>query len=221
MMGLPGRLDSPNGVLHPQLVVDIQNRSFFYVKSHQDHSCNNDSSLTGARRIMEDSKGVIMKSYNAPWAMSLIVISSLCTAVCIGAAIWSLRQSGWKLEWTALIPIVVLCGCVLFIIRGYTVTSDAILVHRLLWTTRLRLTDLQSADFEPNAMRRSLRLFGNGGLFAFSGWFRNHKLGRYRAFVTDPERTVVLHFTRRTVLVSPSLPEDFVRAVAAAGQLGS
>ena len=64
--------------------------------------------------------------------------------------------------------------------------------------------------------RRSIRTFGNGGLYSFTGWFRNTALGAYRAFVTDPHRTVVLHFPTRTVVVSPSAPEDFVHVIRAA-----
>ena len=139
------------------------------------------------------------------------MMSALSAVVCIGAAIsvlWSGRS------WMAVLPVAILCGGVLFTIRGYTVSPEAILVHRLFWTTRLPLAALQSAQFEPDAMRRSLRTFGNGGLFSFTGFFRNSSLGSYRAFVTDPHRTVVLHFRARTVVVSPSAPEEFVHDVA-------
>ncbi len=77
-----------------------------------------------------------MKNYAAPWSKSLNVISSLVTAICIGVAtslVWTGRP------WAALLPVVIICSGILFTIRGYTVTPDAILVHRLLWTTRLPL----------------------------------------------------------------------------------
>jgi hypothetical protein len=59
-------------------------------------------------------------------------------------------------------------------------------------------------------MRWSIRMCGNGGLYSYSGFFRNKALGTYRAFVTDPHQTVVLHFPNRTVVVSPSAQEEFV-----------
>jgi hypothetical protein len=119
----------------------------------------------------------------------------------------------------ALLPLAIVCGGILFTIRGYTVNSDVLIVHRLFWTTRLPLAGLHSAQVEPEAMRWSIRTFGNGGLFAFTGWFRNTTLGAYRAFVTDPHRTVVLQFTGRTVVISPSTPEEFVRDVRIATQV--
>ncbi len=154
-----------------------------------------------------------MKKYTAPWSTSLIVVSSLATLICVGVAI-SVAWSGRA--WIALLPLGIIGGGILFTIRGYTVTPDTLLIHRLLWRTRLPLAGLHSAQVEPEAMRRSIRTFGNGGLYSFTGWFRNTALGAYRAFVTDPHRTVVLHFPTRTVVVSPSAPEDFVDVIRAA-----
>jgi hypothetical protein len=159
-----------------------------------------------------------MKEYTAPWSTSLIVVSSIGTLICVGAAISAARSGR---PWIALLPLAIVCGGILFTIRGYTVTPDALLVRRLFWTTRLPLSGLHSAQVEPEAMRRSIRTFGNGGLFSFTGWFRNAALGGYRAFVTDPHRTVVLHFPARTVVVSPSAPEDFVQDVRATTHMPS
>jgi hypothetical protein len=149
-----------------------------------------------------------MKQYKAPWDTLLIVASSLLTALCVGIAFVAFKHGGRSL-WVGSLPLALIVGCALFAIRGYTVTPDAILVHRLFWTTRLPLVGLQSAQFEPNAMRWSIRIFGIGGFFSFSGLYRNKLLGAYRAFVTDRHRTVVLRYSGRTVVVSPASPEEF------------
>ena len=104
-----------------------------------------------------------------------------------------------------------LSGALPFIVRGYTITGDTILVHRLLWDTKLPRAGLESATAEPDAKRRSIRTFGNGGAFSITGWYRNKRLGSYRAFVTDPRRAVVLRYANRRVVLSPDAPEDFVR----------
>jgi hypothetical protein len=67
----------------------------------------------------------------------------------------------------------------------------------------------------PFAMRRSLRSFGNGGLFCFAGLFRNKQLGPYRAFATNPAPTVVLRFARHVIVITPENPEEFVGALEA------
>jgi hypothetical protein len=91
---------------------------------------------------------------------------------------------------------------------------DAILVHRLLWSTPLPRVGLRSAQVEPDAMRGSLRTFGNGGAFSFSGFYYNQRLGSYRAFVTDPRRAVVLRYATRRIVLSPDSPEYFLRDLA-------
>lgn len=151
-----------------------------------------------------------MKHYKAPWSTSLIVISSAGGLLCSALSLGMLSSGRAHATWLAVLLIALLFASALFTVRGYSVRPDAILVHRLFWTTRLPRAGLQSAQVAPNAMRRSIRLLGNGGLFSFTGWFRNKAFGTYRAFVTDPQRAVVLHFRRRTVIVSPSAPEEFV-----------
>jgi hypothetical protein len=152
-----------------------------------------------------------MKHYKAPWGTPLIVSSSLATVLCLGLAVYLDRNN---LGRVALLLLAINVFAALFTIRGYTITADAILVHRLFWATRLPLAGLQSAEFSPGAMCKSMRTFGNGGLFSFTGFYRNKALGSYRAFVTDLRRTVVLRYDKRTVVISPAVPEEFVRDLA-------
>ena len=62
-------------------------------------------------------------------------------------------------------------------------------------------------------MMGSIRLFGNGGVFCFIGYYRNAILGNYRAYVTDYAKSVILEFGGRKILVSPDDPEAFVEAL--------
>lgn len=101
----------------------------------------------------------------------------------------------------------------LFSVRGYAVTGRELWIQRACWQTRYSLDQLQSAHADPGAMQGSLRMAGNGGLFAFTGWFRNKKLGTYRAFVTDQTRCVVMEFKDRKIVVSPGDPAGFLRAL--------
>jgi len=140
----------------------------------------------------------------------LFVVSLLLTGLCLAIAFSAFRKGGVGSIWVGSGLLVLVFGCALFTVRGYTVTGEAILVHRLFWVTRLPLKGLRSAQFEPNVMRRSIRTFGNGGFFSFTGFYRNKLLGSYRAFVTDRRQTVVLRYAGRIVVLSPESPEDFV-----------
>lgn len=154
-----------------------------------------------------------MKQYKAPWDGLLVTLSSLLTALCLGITFLVFQQGG-RAMWFGWLPLGLIVGCALFAIRGYTVTPDAILVRRLFWTTRLPRAGLQSAQFEPDAMRRSIRTFGNGGFFSYSGFYRSERLGSYRSLVTDRHQTVVLRYAGSTVVVSPALPVEFAHEVA-------
>ena len=159
-------------------------------------------------------KNQTAKYYKAPWSTALVVVTSAVTVLLLGITLGLAIYGRGILPWVGLLPLAILIGSVPFTVRGYTVTPDAILVHRLFWTTRLPLSGLESARFEPEAMRGSIRTFGNGGLFSITGFFRNKALGSYRAFVTDQHQTVVLHYSGRTVVVSPSSPEEFAHDIS-------
>jgi len=158
-----------------------------------------------------------MKTYKAPWGTTLIVMSALATLLCLGITfgipLLPAPKHGLGM-WLRWLPLVLVFACALFTVRGYTITPDAILVHRLLWATRLPRAGLKSAEFVPKAMCKSLRTCGNGGFFSFTGFYWSKTLRSYRAYVTDLRLTVVLRYGRRTVVVSPDAPENFVRDLA-------
>jgi hypothetical protein len=152
-----------------------------------------------------------MKQFNAPWGVLLWVMSTLATAACLAVAMSPCPV------WLRVLAPFGIGGAALFTVRGYRVGADCIWVQRLFWSTRLPLAGLQSVRVPSDEERRSLtvRTFGNGGFFSFTGWYWSKALGTYRAFVTDPKRMVILTFARRTVVLSPDCPDDFIRELSA------
>ena len=150
-----------------------------------------------------------MKRYDARWDALLVVISTLLTALCLGLAISEFWRHGVS-AWVGWLLIALVAGCALFSIRGYTVTPEALFVQRLFWSTRVPLAGLQSARHEHMPIWRGIRI-GNGGFFSFTGWRYSPGYGLYRVFVTNGSDRVVLRYTNRTVVVSPSEPEEFIR----------
>ena len=156
-----------------------------------------------------------MKTHKAPWGKALVIVSALVTVLCLGAAVATPLilpgEAGWTIVLLRWLPPVLLSGMLPFIVRSYSITEDAILIRRLFWNTRLERGLLVSAEIAPRIMNKSLRACGNGGGFSFTGWYWNRNLGLYRAFVTDLNRTVVLRFRLRNIVVSPEDPAAFVR----------
>ena len=106
-------------------------------------------------------------------------------------------------------------GSLAFIIRGFSLSGRGLEIQRLAWSTRVALTGLREVSVRPDAMRGAWRIWGNGGLFAISGRFSSSQLGRFRAFVTDPARAVVLVTSDGPIVVSPDDPEAFAREARA------
>ena len=159
-----------------------------------------------------------MKEYAAPMSRLLVITGTFATLVCLAAGVIVYMQSETEVPMrrlVALLPVLILVVAALFSVRGYLVTADELVIRRLLWTTRFRRADLESATADREALRGSIRLFGNGGLYSFTGLFRSRALGRYHAYVTDPTRTVILRFKQRTIVISPDNPDAFVRDILA------
>ncbi len=159
-----------------------------------------------------------MKYFPAPWGWPLILISALATLTLAGISAFiatdAARHSGGPPLWVALLPLLALAFTAPFAIRGYTLMpGEFLLVHRLFWATTLPLAGLESASFEPQVLSRCLRVWGNGGLFAFSGFYWSRRTGFFRAFVTDLRETVVLRFPGRIIVVSPAPAEEFVQDI--------
>lgn len=162
--------------------------------------------------------------FGAPWALSLKLMTIFSIVILGGLAVIGLTAEPidtwlWPLAMVAL-PLGVLVVAAFFMILGYELAPDELLIRRPGWTSRIGLEGLTSVEVDPEAMRRSLRTFGNGGLFCFAGRFRNRKLGAYRAWATDPKSSVVLKFSDRTLVVTPDQPRKFAAKIASRIQAG-
>lgn len=155
--------------------------------------------------------------FKAPWGTPLKLISLFLCALCLGLATFGLIGAPERFPFNSilmvLVPLLGLAACACFTIRGYRLAGGYLFIQRLGWETSFSLRGLQSVTADPGVMRGSLRLFGNGGAFSISGVYWNRRLGRYRAFVTDMHRTVVLRWSDRVMVVSPDSPERFVETV--------
>jgi hypothetical protein len=156
-------------------------------------------------------------TFGAPRGRTLKITTTLCLLICFGIPVIGLFNyssfPGPVLWSVMLLPLMLVAGTACFMIRGYSVTDGALIIHRLGWNFRMELAALLEVKADPAALKGSIRLAGNGGLFAFCGWFRNARLGVFRAFCTDTAHAVILRFPDRTVVVTPDQPEKFVSAV--------
>jgi hypothetical protein len=152
--------------------------------------------------------------FGAPWSRSLKAASLLAVVMLtvVAAAGMFVMPAGLLLVRCVMIglPIGILAISFLNMVSGYTLSATHLEVERPLWNTAFPLAQLVSVAGDQEIFKGSLRLFGNGGLFSFTGYFWKRGLGCYRAFATDPGRAVVLKFRRRIIVISPDDPQHFI-----------
>lgn len=156
--------------------------------------------------------------FRAPWSRMVKIATAvvIALAIALNALPFLARPSFVPTLVLHLGLWLVLLFCLLFSVNGFSVRDGRLLVHRLGWATTFDLKRLSGFEANPHAMMGSIRLFGNGGIFCFTGFYRNGVIGRYRAYVTDPANAVVLEFGARRIVVSPDDPQAFVEALGEA-----
>lgn len=157
----------------------------------------------------------MMLEFGAPWSRSLKTASTVSTLllalIALAGLLWDPGPPIWPARALMIaLPLAALAIAFLSIISGYALNTDVLQVRRPFSSTSFALNDLKSVSGDPDAFKGALRLFGNGGLFSFTGYFWTRKLGFFRAFATDPARALVLKFSRRTIVITPDDPLHFI-----------
>lgn len=153
----------------------------------------------------------------ATWPPVLKLISALGTLLLLGIGFAAYLAIPVPNGWThrvglvvAMLPVLTLPFCIFYMVRGYAVDQDSLYIKRLITSTRIPLQGLSNVWPQADVVKGSIRVCGNGGLFAFTGWFYSKRLGRYRIFGTDLKHAVVLTFPGRTIVVTPQNPHPFI-----------
>jgi len=129
---------------------------------------------------------MVLRDPHAPRAM---VAAGGVTPIALAAVLWAAR------------------------IRRYRLAGDELQIELRFRTVRFPLAGLVSAAADREAMRHAWKMYGNGGLGAYSGRFRSRRLGPFRAYLTDAGRAVVLRWPGRCLVISPDQPTYFLEAV--------
>ncbi len=102
----------------------------------------------------------------------------------------------------------------LFSVTGYTLKEEYLIVSRPLWKTKITLPPGAKARLEPEVKERLIKTFGNGGLFGYTGSFRNKILGNFKMYGTCWTHAVSITGGSEEfkIVISPENPELFVQS---------
>lgn len=105
--------------------------------------------------------------------------------------------------------------------RGYVVAEHSVNVERLVGNVKVPLESVRETRAATSEdFRGTFRLWGNGGLFGYYGWFQTSTLGRSLWYVTNRRNAVIVATDARTTLFSPDDVEGFLAAIRAYAPAG-
>lgn len=111
-----------------------------------------------------------------------------------------------------LLPLISFIGVYLFRPNNYSVSSDKLLIHRMISNVEIDRNNIQSVqEIDESQVKNSLRTFGVGGFFGNFGTFWNGRLGKMTWYVTRKNNFVLVETKdQKKIILTPDEPEQFV-----------
>jgi hypothetical protein len=163
-----------------------------------------------------------LPQFPARWSGFVKIVTALCCVLLMGfplvVATIKMRGAnpGIRLIFPAVLCPFILMSSGLFAVLGYSIREERLVVHRPFWTSTYPLEGLKESSFRPGRFLAGVRLCGSGGLWGWFGLFYNSEFKMYHLQGTRLEDVVVLRWDKRTLVVTPSAPAEFVRILQAA-----
>ena len=153
-------------------------------------------------------------SWSLPLTLRMVVTMFFAPFVAVGIFVGLRVLGDFRLELDlaiAALPVAYAIAYMLRAIRGFALSRDAVFVRRFLWTTVEPLSGLRSATIDTEALAGIERLRTRPGGFGIGGWYWSAQFGRFRGYLTNVNRPVVLTLERGVIILSPDDPDAFVR----------
>lgn len=149
-----------------------------------------------------------MRHPAAPASASIKIVTSFIIALTAVFILLSVYESA--LLFAGMVLAVVSVVAYLRAPVAYEISSGHLIVHYR-WGER-RFGLVEGCSRIEGRFPLTIRLWGNGGMFAGTGIFWNRTLGIFRVYVTrgKPSELVLVKTTKRPVLISPADPDRFI-----------
>ena len=98
---------------------------------------------------------------------------------------------------------------------GYEINPQNISIIRRVNSFIIPRSEILSIEpLSDDDMGRAWRLFGNGGMFGYTGWFSSSKQGRMRWFVSQRKNYIAITLqNHKKYIVSPDDVDGFMQAM--------
>ena len=110
---------------------------------------------------------------------------------------------------------IILTVSYLFMPRWYLVSPKGLRIGRRISDVLIPIEAIDNArTVTEEEMGFAIRLFGNGGVFGFTGYYFSRKMGRMRLYATRKSNYVlIIRKGNKKIIVTPDNPEAMVEAI--------
>lgn len=146
----------------------------------------------------------------------ITILITLIFVTVIGGNVFLFRSGAYLVSIICILLMVgIYITVYLFRVTGYQITRDRLIVYRPLKNKIISRSDItRGRKVEKDELSWSLRNFGNGGFFGYTGLFSNKKIGAMRWYATRRDKGVLLQTNDAyTILLTPDAPEAFLEAL--------
>ncbi len=151
-----------------------------------------------------------MKQKAAKMDLSIKIVTSVVFILMLGFFIASIYINGLIIA--ALIMLIILVFCYLYAPTAFEISGNRLIVYRNYGKIEFNhITDCRAID---KKVPFTIRLLGNGGVFAGTGIFWNKLYGVFRMYITHAKQSefVVVETDQQIIIISPENPKIFIES---------
>lgn len=155
-----------------------------------------------------------ISSSHCPWSKMVITTTIVCTTLLLTLAGYLLYL--YKCGYNEISTLYVAILFFIVIFAAFAITPLRVRVNDKGITIRLMLGRKfiprdEIKEIRPfNKERFTVRLLGSGGLFGFTGWFRNREIGVFSALATDLDKSYIIRRKHQLpIMISVADPSIF------------
>lgn len=113
--------------------------------------------------------------------------------------------------------IVITLNIYMFLYRTLSINidTDNIIINRKLKPVTISLSGIKSIrEISDSEMKNTIRTFGNGGLWGYTGWFYNRNLGKMLWYCTQRKNYILIEKTdNKKIVISPDKPDELIQFI--------
>ncbi len=150
-----------------------------------------------------------MRQNVAPTSLSIKIVTSLILVLTGGMFIGAFFN--FVLLWAGIFMFTIALFCYLSAPIAYELNGDQLIINSRL-SKKVFGPISKCSLIDENKPSFTIRLWGNGGIFAGTGFFWNKKYGVFRAYVSTGERSklMLIETPESKVVITPENPKKFL-----------